>query len=69
MVRLYVAGAIHNKYNYPIINTPKEINNMMLFLEIDETQGKALLERLSNWSEIRVVKDLAERDRYIVARR
>ena len=47
----------------------KEIADMMLFLEIDETHGKALLHRLSNWSEVRVEKDLAERDRYIVARR
>ena len=42
---------------------------MMLFLEIDETHGKELLDRLSNWAEVRVEKDLAERDRYIVARR
>ena len=47
----------------------KEIADMMLFLEIDETHGIALLDRLSNWSEVRVEKDLAERDRYIVARR
>ena len=47
----------------------KEITDMMLFLEIDETHGNALSDRLSNWSEVRVEKDLAERDRYIVARR
>ena len=47
----------------------KEIADMMLFLEIDDTHGKALLDRLINWSEVRVEKDLAERDRYIVARR
>ncbi len=47
----------------------KHLENLMLCLEIDSTKSGQTLDLFSNWEEVKLYKDLAEKDRYVFARR
>ena len=47
----------------------KGLSNLTLCLEIDSTKSAQTMELLSNWNEVRLLKDLAEKDRYVFATR
>ena len=47
----------------------KKLTNLMLCLEIDSTKSKKTLDLFSNWKEVKLYQDLAERDRYVFATR
>ena len=44
----------------------KEVN---LFLEIDSRKSSETLELLNSWDEVKLLEDLAEKDRYVFAKR
>jgi release factor glutamine methyltransferase len=47
----------------------KKLTNFMLCLEIDSTKSNKTLDLFSNWKEVKLYQDLAERDRYVFATR
>ena len=47
----------------------KNITNLTLFLEVDTSHAKTILNNLSHWKQVELEKDLVERDRYIIAKR
>ena len=47
----------------------KNITNLTLFLEVDTSHATTILNNLSHWKQVELVKDLVERDRYIIAKR
>lgn len=47
----------------------KDIDNFMLFLEVDTSHASTILNNLSHWKEVELDQDLVERDRYIIAKR
>ena len=47
----------------------KDIDNFMLFLEVDASHASTILNNLSHWKEVELEQDLVERDRYIIAKR
>ena len=47
----------------------KEIRNLTLFLEVDTSHAKTILNNLSHWKQVQLERDLVERDRYIIAKR
>ena len=47
----------------------KDIDNFMLFLEVDTSHASTIINNLSHWKEVELEKDLVERDRYIIAKR
>ena len=47
----------------------KDIDNFMLFLEVDTSHASTIINNLSHWKEVELEQDLVERDRYIVAKR
>ncbi len=47
----------------------KNFENTTLFLEVDVSHAHQILSRLSTWTEVKLVKDLVERDRYIIAKK
>ena len=40
-----------------------------LCLEIDSTKSAQTLDLLANWKDVKLLKDLAEKDRYVFATR
>ena len=47
----------------------KDMKNLTLFLEVDNSHATTILNNLSHWKEVELKKDLVERDRYIIAKR
>jgi len=47
----------------------KQYKNINLFLEIDSRKSAETLELLKDWDEVKLLKDLAEKDRYVFAKR
>ena len=47
----------------------KDIDNFMLFLEVDTSHASTIINNLSHWKEVELEQDLVERDRYIIAKR
>ena len=47
----------------------KDITNLTLFLEVDNSHATTILNNLSHWKQVELEKDLVERDRYIIAKR
>ena len=47
----------------------KDIDNFMLFLEVDSSHASTIINNLSHWKEVELEQDLVERDRYIIAKR
>lgn len=46
-----------------------DLTNLTLCLEIDSTKSEQTLDLLTDWKDVKVLKDLAERDRYVFATR
>ena len=46
-----------------------DLTNLTLCLEIDSTKSEQTLDLLADWKDVKVLKDLAERDRYVFATR
>ena len=47
----------------------KHYKNINLFLEIDSRKPTETLELLKDWDEVKLLQDLAEKDRYVFAKR
>ncbi len=47
----------------------KKYKDVNLFLEIDSRRSLETKKLLNNWSEVKLFKDLAEKDRYVFAKR
>lgn len=47
----------------------KQYKNINLFLEIDSRKSVETLELLKDWDEVKLLQDLAEKDRYVFAKR
>ena len=47
----------------------KKYKDFEIFLEIDERFGKKVIELLNNYDNVELIKDLADKDRYVYARR
>ena len=47
----------------------KQYKNINLFLEIDSRKSAETLELLKGWDEVKLFQDLAEKDRYVFAKR
>ena len=47
----------------------KQYKNINLFLEIDSRKSAETLELLKDWDEVKLLQDLAEKDRYVFAKR
>ena len=47
----------------------KQYKNINLFLEIDSRKSSETLELLKGWDEVKLFQDLAEKDRYVFAKR
>ncbi len=47
----------------------KEYKNLNLFLEIDSRKSVETLALLNDWDEVKLLQDLAEKDRYVFAKR
>ena len=47
----------------------KDINDVEIFLEIDSRFSEKIIKLLNNYEEVELLKDLADKDRYIYARR
>jgi release factor glutamine methyltransferase len=45
----------------------RDIKDLTLSLEIDSTKSSETLDLLSNWKDVKLFKDLAEKDRYVFA--
>ena len=44
-------------------------NELLLVLEVDTSHAQSLLDSFTDWKDVKLEKDLVERDRYIVARK
>ena len=44
-------------------------NFLTLFLEVDSSHAKTIIENLNHWKDVKLEKDLVDRDRYIIAKR
>ncbi|MDC3064996.1 peptide chain release factor N(5)-glutamine methyltransferase [Acidimicrobiaceae bacterium] len=44
-------------------------NDLLLVLEVDTSHAQSLLDSFTDWKDVKLEKDLVERDRYIVARK
>ena len=42
---------------------------LVLVLEVDTSHAESLLSSFTDWKDVKLEKDLVERDRYIVARK
>ena len=42
---------------------------LVLVLEVDTSHAESLLSSFTDWEDVKLEKDLVERDRYIVARK
>ena len=47
----------------------KKYKDVNLFLEIDSRRSLETKKLLNNWSEVKLFEDLAEKDRYVFAKR
>ena len=47
----------------------RDISDLTLCLEIDSTKSSQTLDLLSDWKDVKLFKDLAEKDRYVFATR
>ncbi len=47
----------------------KQYENINLFLEIDSRKSADTLKLLNDWDEVKLLQDLAEKDRYVFAKR
>jgi release factor glutamine methyltransferase len=47
----------------------RDFNNLTLFLEVDSSHAKTILKNLNHWKDVKLEKDLVDRDRYIIAKR
>ena len=47
----------------------KKYKDVNLFLEIDSRRSLETKKLLNNWSEVKLYEDLAEKDRYVFAKR
>ena len=47
----------------------KDYKKVNLFLEIDSRKSSETLELLNSWDEVKLLEDLAEKDRYVFAKR
>ena len=47
----------------------KDLNDVEIFLEIDSRFSEKIIKLLNNYEEVELLKDLADKDRYIYARR
>ena len=47
----------------------RDISDLTLCLEIDSTKSSQTLDLLSDWKDVKLLKDLAEKDRYVFATR
>ena len=47
----------------------KKYKDFEIFLEIDERFGRKVIELLNNYDDVELIKDLADKDRYVYARR
>ena len=47
----------------------KKYKDFEIFLEIDERFGQKVIELLNNYDDVELIKDLADKDRYVYARR
>jgi len=46
-----------------------EFKNFTLFLEVDSSHPKTIIKNLNHWKDVKLEKDLVDRDRYIIAKR
>jgi methylase of polypeptide subunit release factors len=46
-----------------------DLTNLTLCLEIDSTKSEQTLDLLADWKDVTLLKDLAEKDRYVFATR
>ena len=46
-----------------------DLTNLTLCLEIDSTKSEQTLDLLADWKDVKLLKDLAEKDRYVFATR
>ena len=46
-----------------------EFKNFTLFLEVDSSHAKTIIKNLNHWKDVKLEKDLVDRDRYIIAKR
>ena len=47
----------------------KDVNDVEIFLEIDSRFSEKIIKLLNNYEEVELLRDLADKDRYIYARR
>ena len=47
----------------------KDVKDVEIFLEIDSRFSEKIIKLLNNYEEVELLKDLADKDRYIYARR
>ena len=47
----------------------RDLSDLTLCLEIDSTKSSQTLDLLSDWKDVKLFKDLAEKDRYVFATR
>ena len=54
-----------------LLNDLKNIDSkeLVLVLEVDTSHAESLLSSFTDWEDVKLEKDLVERDRYIVARK
>ncbi len=60
--RLYIDKLQNNLKNI-------DSKELVLVLEVDTSHAESLLSSFTNWEDVKLEKDLVERDRYIVARK
>jgi len=46
-----------------------DFKNLTLFLEVDSSHSKTIIKNLNHWKDVKLEKDLVDRDRYIIAKR
>ena len=46
-----------------------DFKNLTLFLEVDSSHAKTIVKNLNHWKDVKLEKDLVDRDRYIIAKR
>ena len=46
-----------------------DFKNLTLFLEVDSSHAKTIIKNLNHWKDVKLEKDLVDRDRYIIAKR
>ena len=58
-----------NKLNDLNIKFKNDFKNLTLFLEVDSSHAKTIIKNLNHWKDVKLEKDLVDRDRYIIAKR